>query len=342
MNPRTLIVVVLAVVCGLSAMFLVQVLRKPQAGPVVEKTDVVFAAADVKPGESITDEMLEIRRMPVSEVPEDAIRKIADAVNRASMAQLDKGDMIRSKKLADKGAGRGMAALVRPGMRAFTIQTPSFSSSLAGFLLPGNRVDVLLTVESKGGPQDETGGGATTTLLQNVEILAVHTTVSTPTTNKINPDDARSVTLLVAPEEAELLDLGQNKGTLHLSLRNLKDGASTKPKSVSMTDLQLPRSRPKAAVAPTPPPAPLPPPPVIEEPDPEPIETKLTVRTLRGTAAGADVLTIIQQAPAGKSRVARGRTESPARADSPRAPQAPSGNQARPSAAPPRVAGPVG
>ena len=47
--------------------------------------------------------------------------------------------MIREKKLAEKGSGRGMAALIKPGMRAFTIQTPSLSSSMAGLILPGNR-----------------------------------------------------------------------------------------------------------------------------------------------------------------------------------------------------------
>ncbi|WP_435011146.1 Flp pilus assembly protein CpaB [Tundrisphaera lichenicola] len=302
MNPRTLIVVALAGVCGLSAMFLVQALRKPQDQPVIPKGGVVYAIAEIKPGETITAEMVELRQMPLSEIPEDAIREVEKAVDRAAMAQLDPGDMLRDKKLADKGAGRGLAAMVRPGMRAFTIQTPSFSSSMAGFLLPGNRVDVLLTVNSDGGMQDETGGGATTTLLQNVEILAVHTSVSTPTANKMNPDEARSVTLLVTPDEVELLDLGQNKGTLHLSLRNLKEPMGEKSKPVTMADLQIPRLKPDRARGRDdvekpvpPPPVPLPPPPPAFE------EFKLTIRTLRGTAAGADVLTVVVPTAPGRA-----------------------------------------
>jgi pilus assembly protein CpaB len=255
MNPRTLIVVALAGVCGLSAMFLVHALRKPQGGPVVEKTGVVFAAADIKPGETIVEAMLEVKQVPVGDIPEDAIRKVADALDRAAQAQLDQGDMIRGKKLAEKGAGRGMAARVKPGMRAFTIQTPSLSGSLAGFLMTGNEVDVLLTINSGGGPQDQTGGGVTSTLLQKVEILAVHTTVSTPTNNKINPDDSRSVTLQVTPEQAALLDLGQSKGTLHLSLRNLKDLVGPKSRPVTMADLQIPQIKP-VEVAAAPPPMP--------------------------------------------------------------------------------------
>ena len=260
MNVRTIVVVTLAVVCGLSAMVLVQAIRRPPPTPPIETVPVIFIATEVKPGETIQASMLEIRDIPKTEVPEDAIHKMPDALERAALGQLDKGDLLREKKLAEKGAGRGMAALIKPGMRAFTIQTPSFSSSLAGFLLPGNRVDVLMTANVSGGTDDESGGASTTTLLQNVEILAVHTTVNLPTSNKIDPDQARSITLLVTPEDASLLDLGQNKGTLHLSLRNLMDTGNTKPKPTTLADLQLPKNRAKPAPGPLAPMVPLAPP----------------------------------------------------------------------------------
>ncbi len=302
MNPRMLIVGALTLVCGISAVVLVQALRKP-AGPAIERTAVVYAAADIKPGETIGAEMIELRPIPVGEVPEGAILKLADALDRAAQSPLDKGDMLREKKLTERGAGRGMAALIRPGMRAFTILTPSFSSSMAGFLLPGNRVDVLMTANSSGGPDDESGGAMTKTLIHNVEILAVHTTVNAPLANKINPDDARSVTLLVTPEDVELLELGQNKGTLHLSLRNPKDVGVAKAQPRTVADLQLfpVKPKPPAVVAAAPaPPAPAPgsmfgmlgggePKPEVKL---EPV--RLTVRTLRGTLAGADVTTILE------------------------------------------------
>ena len=289
MNVRTIMVGTLAVVCGLSAMVLVQALRKPPSGPVVERVPVVFAIADIKPGESIDATMVEVREVPKEEAPEDAIHKTADVIDRAAQTQLDKGDMIREKKLAEKGAGRGMAALIKPGMRAFTIQTASLSSSMAGLILPGNRVDVLLTTNSSGGAEDETGGATTTTLLQNVEILAVHTTVNTPTTNKIDPDQVRSVTLLVTPGDASKLDLGQNKGSLHLSLRNLKDSGTDRPKPATLADLDLVPAKPKPPVA-EPPPAP---PSMVEKFFPAAAtEQTLAIRTLRGTIAGSDTVTV--------------------------------------------------
>lgn len=320
MNVRTLIVGVLAVVCGLSAMVLVQMLRRPPSGPNIEKVAVVFAADDIKPGEAILESMLELREIPKTEVPEDAILKLTDAVDRAAMAQLDKGDLLRERKLAEKGAGRGMAALIKAGMRAFTIQTPSFSSSLAGFLLPGNKVDVLLTINAQGGQEDATGGTATTTLLQNVEILAVHTTVNTPTNNKIDPDQARSITLLVTPDDAALLDLGQNKGTLHLSLRNLKDTLSVKPRAMTLADLQLPKPiKPKVVVeAPAPPTEALP---TFDlEPFLEPTEVKVAVRTLRGTGVGQYQVVITRPARLKDRAPAPPRSTAPAMVNAPAKP----------------------
>ena len=246
MNARGIIVVALALVCGLSAVFLVKALRSPVAAPTVERTGVVFAIEDVKTGEMVGATSVEVRQVPVADVPEDAIRKVDDALDRAAKSTIDKGDMLRARKLAEKGAGRGMAALIRPGMRAFTIQTPSFSSSLAGFLLPGNKVDVLLTATSTG---PDAAGETTLTLLQDVEILAVHTNVGQPSASKINPDDARSVTLQVTPEDARRLDLGQNRGTLHLSLRNPADKGRDTSGTATLADIQ--GLRPKAAAAPT-------------------------------------------------------------------------------------------
>lgn len=294
MNIRALIVVPLALVCGLSAVFLVKALRKPLTAPVVDRTPVVFAIEDVRTGEMVSEKGIEIRQMPTDDVPDDAIRKVTDAIDRAAKSTIDKGDMLRELKLADKGAGRGMAALIKPGMRAFTIQTPSFSSSLAGFLLPGNRVDVMLTATPApgGSPAGNDPSSVTTsTLLQDVEILAVHTNVSTPSANKINPDDARSVTLSVTPSDAQRLDLGQNRGTLHLTLRNPNDKNHAKADPSTLLDLQDARPAPpevaNAVETATE---------VVEPPKPKRqggIATIVLARTLRGTQAGRETLKVM-------------------------------------------------
>ena len=88
--------------------------------------------------------------------------------------------------------------------------------SLAGCVLPGNHVDVLLTVHLSGGRNDETGRSSTATVLQAVEVLAVAQRLDAPTENEVDLRELRSVTLLVTPQQANLLDLGQNKGKLTL------------------------------------------------------------------------------------------------------------------------------
>src|SRR5262249_52132612 len=155
-------------------------------------------------------------------VPSGAFTSVADAVDRVSATPLMKEEALLETKLAPKGAGRGLAALIPSWKRAVTILTATPTTPVAGLALPGNRVDVLLTVGG-GGANDPTGGGSTTTLVQNVEILAVDQRVDAPADDKAGAKELRSVTLLVTPNQAAKLDLGQNRGTLHLALRNLND-----------------------------------------------------------------------------------------------------------------------
>src|SRR5262249_19197290 len=151
------------------------------------------------------------------------------------------------------------------GMRGFTIPTPNISAGVAGFILPGNKVDVLLTVD----------GNRTVTLLQGLEILAVDQRVEAPAENKVDAKELRSVTLLVTPDQAAKLALGQNKGVLHLSLRHPEDEARAKPRPAVLGDLGLDEDKPPEA------------PKVAEKPpDPPKVPAPVWVRTLRGTAEG--------------------------------------------------------
>jgi pilus assembly protein CpaB len=296
-TARTLIVTALAIVFGISAAFGIRILmNKPPEAPSTELVPVVYAVSLLQRNDLVEEAMVKIVEVPKSQAPVGALTKMGDVLARVVYLPVQPGQPVFDAMLAPKGSGIGMSALVKPGMRAFTITTPSLSGSLAGFLLPGNRVDVLLTMATQGGSEDELGGAATATLLQNIEILAVHTTTDTPRSSRIDPNEARSVTLQVTPEQATVLDLGQNKGTLHLSLRSMKDEAEFKSKLMGMSDLKIFRDKPKVVVAPPAPPtppAPVPPPPVVivaPTPPPEPVEVVFLVRTLRGTTVGADRL----------------------------------------------------
>jgi pilus assembly protein CpaB len=288
MSGRTLLVLALALVCGLGTAVCVQLMKKDQNTKAPRTVSLVYANVDLVRGETITKDALTTREIPIDQIPSGAIRDVKEVIDRVAHVPMLKGDLVHDLKLAPKGAGSGMAALIRPGMRAFTIQTSSLSSSMAGFLLPGNRVDVLLTVMDTNSPNDATGGGVTTTLLQNIEILAVHTNVDAPSANKIDPDQARSVTLLVDPIQASRLDLGQNKGTLHLTMRNPLDQTLTEDLPATVNDLPLPK---RAELAAAPAPAPIPETKPVEPPPPLFEDRVVLTRTLRGTRVGQNRIT---------------------------------------------------
>ena len=155
---------VLALVFGGSAAVGIVKFRAPQPAPAPETVPVVVAAADVPRGGTITADLIKTRDYPKDLVPPGADQARGRG-RPGGVSPLVKDEPVLDAKLSAEGAGRGMAALIPKGMRAVTIQTPNVASGVAGFVLPGNKVDVLLTVTAPGS-QRRTGGGGTTTLLQ--------------------------------------------------------------------------------------------------------------------------------------------------------------------------------
>jgi len=249
MSIRTVLILLLAVVFGLSAALGVNLLmRKPEPEKPVT-VPVVVASKNVPRFGTLDISQVRIRELPADMVPAGAISEIEEVADerdpRVALDGLVRDEIILEGKLSAKGKGRGMAMAVPKGMRAFTISTTTLASGVAGFILPGSRVDVLLTVTRTGGQNDPTGGGQTSTLLQDVAILAVDQLVKAPTDNRVDPKELRSVTLLVTPQQAAKLDLGQNKGILHLTLRNPDDHAAAATRPATLADLGLYEEPPK-------------------------------------------------------------------------------------------------
>lgn len=300
MSLRSFFVIGLALFCGLCAAVGVASLKtqSPQTVAVLETETIVVAAIDIPRGSLISAELLTTKEVPKEQLADGMLTKVEDAVERAVIIQLLAGEPILDKKLANRDEGRGISPLVVKGMRAFTILTPTPAASVAGFIMPSNRVDVLLTV-SPSGRDDTTGGGSTTTLMQNVEIIAVNRKIDLPN-GEISTEALTSVTLLVNPEQVAKLTLAQNRGTLNLSLRNDGDNEDGDARPVTMIDLRYSQeelaARREAEATPVPAPV-LPEPVVVQVPPPvEPavveapereVVYNLRIRTLRGTAAGA-------------------------------------------------------
>jgi pilus assembly protein CpaB len=190
-----------------------------------ETGQIVVAKAHIDRGREIEASMIETRTVPKDSIPPGAVADAEKAVGR--QVTIDGGlppGTILEAALASADKKQGLSSLIRSGMRAFTIQA-SNASGVAGLVSPEDRVDVLLTVESRS-RDDLTGGGQTLTLMQNIEVLTVNQDyVREDTENSEQRSSSKKsrveyVTLLVEPEQAARLNLAQSRGSLHLSLRN--------------------------------------------------------------------------------------------------------------------------
>jgi pilus assembly protein CpaB len=270
MNKRAVVVLVLAVVCGVSAAVGTSRLQGSGGNTVA----VVTSKFDVSAGSKITRDMLEIKQWPRGMVPANSIADIEVAVDRVAIVKILQGDTVLEGKLAKPGSAAGLATMIPDGWRAYTIQTSKVASNVAGFILPKNRVDVILTL--RGTHNDGTGGGSSTTLLQSIKILAIDQSLESPSENKTDPTELRSVTLLVKPRQAALLDLGQNLGQLTLSLRNSTDTSRADTEPATLAEIRFRQQ-----------------PPTSEEGDsdiPDVLKQKIgktyKIRTLRGLHSG--------------------------------------------------------
>ncbi|MFN9374314.1 MAG: Flp pilus assembly protein CpaB [Planctomycetaceae bacterium] len=236
MQTKTLLVGAFAVVFGIVSAVGAFISQRNSQG-VTETVALVTAGGELPRGTLLTAEHLTLTKFPASSVPPSAIREVEKAVGRTVKDPLAKGELLLENRLTELGVGRGLPPLIPKGMRAVSIPTSNISSGVTGFVMPNNKVDVLLTMHGNGGQQDPTGGGRTITLLQNVTVLAVDQRIEAPTEQKIDLKEMKAVTLLVTPQQAEQLDLGQNKGVLRLTLRNPLDDEITPVDEVTLTSL---------------------------------------------------------------------------------------------------------
>jgi pilus assembly protein CpaB len=288
MQTQTMLILAVAIACAGTAGL---ALNGSGAGRSGDKgtVPVVVAVAEVPRGALLTSESLKIRRYPKGLAPKGAIAKIEDATGRCTLGHLIPEEVLLDSKLAEKGSRGGIAALIPNGMRAIAIQIPNVATGVAGFILPGNKVDVLINFnERPGGPPAPIGAEV---LFEDVEILAVDQRIEAPAENKVDAAQMRSVTLLVTPEQASRLHEATSEGTLHLSLRNPTDTSRSAPKAARGASLLEGLGRALATAAATKAARPArPAPKVAAPPPPAPAPPRLirTVRSNRETIVSLD------------------------------------------------------
>jgi pilus assembly protein CpaB len=244
------LVLIAGVVVGLVAAVLVFVVVS-QADDSADDRSVVLATQDISAQSRLVADMLEVKTLPADEVNLEAFTARSQVVDRISAVAINAGDQILPSMVSDK-AGESLAFKIAAGKRAVSIDVKE-AVTAGGNVQPGDRVDVVgifaldkdtdigavLAVVAPGGEPVVTPLGAdrnlTVTLLQDVTVLAVgqslakseeetSTRVTKPETDAKSSPKAKSVTLEVTPQQAQLLSLADEYAVLRLAVRPFGDG----------------------------------------------------------------------------------------------------------------------
>ncbi len=225
---------ILAVVLGLAASAVVFFYLNQQSAANVtarQTRPVVVASADLTFGTKLERNLLKVVNYPKDSVPPGAYTSLDSVVGQTTKIFLAEKEPVLMSKLSTIGGGLSM--MVRPNLRASSV-TVNLVSSVSGFVVPGDRVDILVTIDrNSGGTQNAT----TRTILQNIEVLAAGVkTEQKDQQNKPNTE-LQTITLLVDPNSAERMALAMHEGKIHLTLRNPEDADTLKLASVNTNEM---------------------------------------------------------------------------------------------------------
>jgi pilus assembly protein CpaB len=232
MNKRFVGVLIFAfVVASVASLLLYRLLlnRPTSAKAAVSTVQIVLATRDIEVGTVLKEQDVVMADWPGA-VPLGSVLKTPDVVGRGVTMPIFAKEPIIETRLAPKGAGGGLAAMIPPGMRAVPVRVNEVVG-VAGFVVPGMRVDVLISGQRPNG--DATMGTLTRTLLQNLEVLSAGTDFKKDPEGK--PVQVQVINLLVTPEQAELLSLASAQTQIQLVLRNPMDHEVTKTPGTALS-----------------------------------------------------------------------------------------------------------
>lgn len=192
---------------------------------------VVVAATTIPFGERIKDSDVRTIDWPSAEVPQGSFSETEKVVGRYTNQKLLPGELVLKQRTVEQPGGNLLSSMIEPNHRAVTVRVNDVIG-VAGFLLPGNRVDVLAT------RMNNARRAETRTLLQNLRVLAVDQTTADAT--KGEAVVVRAVTLEMLPEQAEELVAATEEGTVQLALRNPDDRSIEQAEAVPVAAAATP------------------------------------------------------------------------------------------------------
>jgi pilus assembly protein CpaB len=253
-----------------------------------DQMDMVVATRPLSIGVMIKPADVKVTRVATDAFPKGAYSKVEEVLDRPVISGILLDEAVLEGRLASKGSGLGLAPTIPVGMRAVSVRVNDVAG-VAGFVLPGMRVDVLVT-----GRPPSSDGSITSTCLQNILVLSA---------GQIMQADARgqaiqapTVTLLVSPDQAETLTLANAEGHIQLVLRNSSDQTIEKTPGRYIAELYGPavrRAAPPKDSDPTPAPRPRPRPAVAAPPAP-PVAAVAAAPPPPPAAAPVDQIVVIR------------------------------------------------
>src|SRR5438270_8538355 len=231
MNKRFVGVLIFAfIVASVASLLLYRLLlNRPQSAKAAPAmAQIVLSARDIEAGTVLKEEDVKLSDWPGS-IPLGSTAKTQDVVGRGVITPIFAKEPIIESRLAPKGAGGGLAAMIPPGMRAVPVRVNEVVG-VSGFVVAGMRVDVLISGQKPNG--DGKLGTLTRTLLQNLEVLSAGTDFKKDPEGK--PIQVQVINLLVTPEQAEILSLASAQTQIQLVLRNPMDHELTKTSGTAL------------------------------------------------------------------------------------------------------------
>ncbi len=251
--------------------------RAPAAKAPTPMNRIVVASHNLDPGAIVRDGDVQLAEWSGT-IPAGASTHPQDFLGRGVVTAMYAREPVIDSRLAAKGAGGGLAAMIPEGMRAFAVRVNDVVG-VAGFVTPGMRVDVVINGNQPGGNPEL--GTLARTLMQNVEVLSAGQDFKKDAEGK--PVVTQVVTLLVTPEQAEKLSLAANQTTIQLVLRNPVDRKVAPAPGSALAYLFTGVAKAQPAQGPRRVAAPPPKPVLIKVPEP-PKPPPFTMRITMGTA----------------------------------------------------------
>jgi Flp pilus assembly protein CpaB len=215
MQAKTIILIVIAVGCGLVATIGISQMVDRKGGEVGGETVKMFVAAvNIDIGDKLDSQNVRLEEWPRDRVPEGTITNLKDLEDRYARQRLFPGEPIMSAKLMEENSS--ITILIPEGFRVCPIKVQGGHNSIANLINPGDRVDVLVFLRATTGVEF-TG---TKTFLRNIRVFAVDQKTARDAKDDDAPQNAQIVSLLVTPKQAEKLTLASELGSLRLVLRH--------------------------------------------------------------------------------------------------------------------------